>query len=44
VPIPLLCTVTLGAPIVLEADEDKATFLDRSRTALLALASSGNTR
>ena len=38
VPIPLLCTVTLGAPIVLEIDEDKAAFLDRSRAALLALA------
>jgi 1-acyl-sn-glycerol-3-phosphate acyltransferase len=38
VPIPLLCTVTLGAPIVVCADEDKAAFLDRSRRALLALA------
>ena len=38
VPVPLLCTVTLGAPIVLGADEDKTTFLDRSRNALLALA------
>jgi 1-acyl-sn-glycerol-3-phosphate acyltransferase len=38
VPIPLLCTVTLGAPMVLEIDEDKATFLDRCRAALLALA------
>ena len=38
VPIPLLCTVTLGAPVVLGADETKAAFLDRSRNALLALA------
>jgi 1-acyl-sn-glycerol-3-phosphate acyltransferase len=38
VPIPLLCTVTLGAPIALHAGEEKATFLDRSRNALLALA------
>ena len=38
VPIPLLCTVTLGAPMVLDVDEDKATFLDRCRSALLALA------
>ena len=37
VPIPLLCTVTLGAPIVLGIDENKAAFLDRSRDALLAL-------
>ena len=45
VPIPLLCTVTLGAPIVLGADEDKTAFLDRSRNALLALATrSGNDR
>jgi 1-acyl-sn-glycerol-3-phosphate acyltransferase len=38
VPIPLLCTVTLGAPIALGAGEDKTAFLDRSRQALLALA------
>ena len=43
VPIPLLCTVTLGTPIVLGADEDKRAFLERSRDALLALAArSGN--
>ena len=45
VPIPLLCTVTLGAPIVLGADEARTAFLDRSRNALLALATrSGNDR
>jgi 1-acyl-sn-glycerol-3-phosphate acyltransferase len=45
VPIPLLCTVTLGAPIVLGAGEDKTVFLDRSRHALLALATrSGDAR
>jgi 1-acyl-sn-glycerol-3-phosphate acyltransferase len=38
VPIPLLCTVTLGAPVVLGAGESKTAFLDRSRNALLALA------
>jgi 1-acyl-sn-glycerol-3-phosphate acyltransferase len=38
VPIPLLCTVTLGAPVALGAGENKAAFLDRSRNALLALA------
>ena len=37
VPLPLLCTVTLGAPIVLGDGEDKVAFLDRSREALLAL-------
>jgi 1-acyl-sn-glycerol-3-phosphate acyltransferase len=43
VPIPLLCTVILGAPLLLEVDEDKAAFLDRCRSALLALAPrSGN--
>jgi 1-acyl-sn-glycerol-3-phosphate acyltransferase len=38
VPIPLLCTVTVGTPMWLGPDEDKAAFLDRSRHALLALA------
>lgn len=38
VPIPLLCTVTFGAPLRLEPGEDKAAFLERSRAALLALA------
>ena len=37
VPLPLLCTVTLGAPIVLGEGEDKTAFLTRSRDALLAL-------
>ena len=45
VPIPLLCTVTLGAPIVLGTNEAKTVFLDRSRNALLALATrSGHDR
>jgi 1-acyl-sn-glycerol-3-phosphate acyltransferase len=38
VPIPLLCSVTFGTPIVIQADETKGNFLDRSRSALLALA------
>ena len=38
VPIPLLCTVTFGAPLSLQAGEDKTRFLDRARAALLALA------
>jgi 1-acyl-sn-glycerol-3-phosphate acyltransferase len=37
-PIPLLCTVTLGAPLALGPDEDKRAFLERSRNSLLALA------
>ena len=44
VPIPLLCTVTIGAPIRLGADEDKSAFLDRSRHSLLALAAHGQDR
>jgi 1-acyl-sn-glycerol-3-phosphate acyltransferase len=38
VPIPLLCTVTFGAPLNLRDGEDKAAFLERARSALLALA------
>ena len=38
VPVPLLCTVTLGAPIRPEDGEAKADFATRSRAALLALA------
>ena len=37
VPVPLLCTVTYGAPIHLEPDETKDAFLERARNALLAL-------
>ena len=45
VPIPLLCTVTIGAPTKVRDDEDKRAFLDRSANALLALAAhSGNER
>jgi 1-acyl-sn-glycerol-3-phosphate acyltransferase len=38
VPIPLLCTVTFGAAMQVAAGEDKGAFLERARTALLALA------
>lgn len=38
VPIPLLCTVSFGAPVALNDGEDKAKFLERARGALLALA------
>jgi hypothetical protein len=37
VPVPLLCTVTFGAPMHLEPGEDKTAFLDRASAALLAL-------
>ena len=36
-PIPLLCTVTFGAPLERIDGEDKAVFLARARDALLAL-------
>jgi 1-acyl-sn-glycerol-3-phosphate acyltransferase len=36
-PVPLLCTVTFGAPLRLEAGEERQAFLDRTREALLAL-------
>jgi 1-acyl-sn-glycerol-3-phosphate acyltransferase len=37
VPVPILCTVTFGAPMQLEPGEDKRVFLDRARAAVLAL-------
>ncbi len=37
-PVPLLCRVVFGAPLKLEAGEDRKVFLDRARAALLALA------
>ena len=37
VPVPILCTVTFGAPLHLGVDEDKRAFLDRARDAVLAL-------
>jgi len=37
VPVPILCTVTFGAPISVGIDEDKHDFLDRARAAVLAL-------
>ncbi|MCW5632951.1 MAG: 1-acyl-sn-glycerol-3-phosphate acyltransferase [Rubrivivax sp.] len=36
VPVPILCTVTFGAPILLAPGEDKAGFLERARAAVLA--------
>ncbi len=35
VPVPILCTVTFGAPITLVPGEDKREFLERAREAVL---------
>ena len=37
VPVPILCTVTFGAPLALKPDEDKREFLARAREAVIAL-------
>ena len=37
VPVPILCSVTFGAPIALEAGEERRPFLDRARLAVIAL-------
>jgi 1-acyl-sn-glycerol-3-phosphate acyltransferase len=37
VPVPILCSVTFGAPLALEGGEDKRAFLARARAAVLAL-------
>jgi 1-acyl-sn-glycerol-3-phosphate acyltransferase len=37
-PLPLLCSVSFGAPMSIEKDEDKDAFLQRARLALLELA------
>lgn len=42
VPVPLLCTLTFGAPLTLQADETKPEFIDRARSALLELAPPAN--
>ena len=36
VPVPVLCTVTFGEPILLASGEDKQAFLARARAAVLA--------
>lgn len=38
IPVPLICTLTFGAPLHLSADEAKDAFLARASSALLALA------
>jgi 1-acyl-sn-glycerol-3-phosphate acyltransferase len=37
VPVPILCTVTFGAPLALQPGEDKRDFLERARNAVLEL-------
>ncbi len=37
VPVPVLCSVTFGAPIQLAPEEDRRVFLDRARQAVVAL-------
>jgi 1-acyl-sn-glycerol-3-phosphate acyltransferase len=37
VPVPILCSVTFGAPLPRVAGEDKAAFLERARQAVLEL-------
>ena len=39
VPVPILCSVTFGAPLLLQPGEDKRVFLDRARDAVIALRS-----
>lgn len=41
VPVPILCSVTFGAPMRLEPDEDKRAFLERARAAVIALRRPG---
>ena len=38
IPVPLLCHVNIGEPVVLQNGEDKASFLQRTRHAMLQLA------
>lgn len=37
VPVPILCSVTFGAPLQLQPGEDKHLFLERARDAVIAL-------
>lgn len=39
VPVPILCSVTFGAPLALQPGEDKRVFLERARHAVIALRS-----
>ena len=40
VPVPILCSVTFGAPVVLQDGEDRSAFLARARQAVLDLRES----
>jgi 1-acyl-sn-glycerol-3-phosphate acyltransferase len=40
VPVPILCSVTFGAPLVLEVGEERGSFLTRARQAVMALRDS----
>jgi len=42
VPVPVLCTVTFGAPLQLGEGEDKRAFLERAREAVVALRPAGS--
>lgn len=42
IPLPLICTVTFGAPVHVETGEDKDAFLKRASDALLALKPEDN--
>jgi 1-acyl-sn-glycerol-3-phosphate acyltransferase len=42
VPVPVLCTVTFGAPLRLEEGEDKRVFLERAREAVIAQRPAGS--
>jgi len=37
VPVPILCSVTFGAPVKVEQGEERRAFLDRARLAVMAL-------
>ena len=37
VPVPVLCSVTFGAPIHLQEGEERRAFLERARNAVIAL-------
>ena len=41
VPVPILCSVTFGAPIRLEPGEERRAFLDRARDEVIALRDVG---
>jgi 1-acyl-sn-glycerol-3-phosphate acyltransferase len=43
-PLPLICSVTFGAPLRLEADESRDAFLSRARQAVIDLRESGSRR